>query len=374
MSLAERSAQISPLWQRGERIRQPIPVTAWCDYKGKGIEIRAGDEVILLDNSDLINWTVRGVDGVQATVPSVVFRIPPPDPQLTSHLARLAAQLDKMRKLWDRKHRMIRYNMMMSTMKSIQGWDLDTFLSYPPEQRDEIIKALNDDVNKLLSEMDPNDPLALRLKEALKATNDHFLDLLNQSLRGPEHDISNQFDERLAELLKKLEEAWKKLNEAANAPVPKTAEDLERIVKAHRDFEDALQDLDSEVSNVKELFRQLPNPTPQQRANHDYLNSRWEDIWDLSRMYVERLKILQQVLQGIDEVTDIVRRHEVTLSSFDDMPSALDSLRGVHAQLLELNMVLQQQENIIHELNKNTAQLRQHVARTRFNVARFEFE
>uniref|UniRef100_A0AC35G9P8 Desmoplakin SH3 domain-containing protein n=1 Tax=Panagrolaimus sp. PS1159 TaxID=55785 RepID=A0AC35G9P8_9BILA len=308
MTLAERSAQISPLWQRGERIRQPIPVTAWCDYKGKDIEIRAGDEVTLIDNSDLINWTVRGVDGVQATVPSVVFRIPPPDPQLTQHLARLAAQLDKMRKLWDRKHRMIRFNMMISTMKSIQGWDLDTFLSYPPEQRDEIIKALNDDVNKLLAEMDPNDPLALRLKEELRRTNDHFLDLLNQSLRGPESDLSSQFDERLAELLKKLEEAWKKLNERTAEGVPKTVEDLERL-------------------------------------------------------------ILQQVLQGIDEVTDIVRRHEITLSSFDDMPSALDSLRGVHAQLLELNMVLQQQEHIIHQLNKNTAQLRQHVARTRFNVA-----
>jgi dystonin len=369
MTLAERSAQISPLWQRGERIRQPIPVTAWCDYKGKDIEIRAGDEVTLIDNSDLINWTVRGVDGVQANVPSVVFRIPPPDPQLTSHLARLAAQLDKMRKLWDRKHRMIRFNMMISTMKSIQGWDLDTFLSYPPEQRDEIIKALNDDVNKLLAEMDPNDPLALRLKEELRRTNDHFLDLLNQSLRGPEHDISSQFDERLADLLKKLEEAWKKLNERTTEGIPKTVEDLERLVNDHRAFEEALQNLDSEVSNVKELFRQLPNPTPQQRANHDYLNSRWEDIWDLSRMYVERLKILQQVLQGIDEVTDIVRRHEITLSSFDDMPSALDKLRGVHAQLLELNMVLQQQEHIIHQLNKNTAQLRQHVARTRFNVA-----
>uniref|UniRef100_A0A7E4VBK6 Dystrophin n=1 Tax=Panagrellus redivivus TaxID=6233 RepID=A0A7E4VBK6_PANRE len=273
-----------------------------------------------------------------------------------------------MRKLAKQKRRMIRYNMVLTTMKSIQGWDLDTFLSYPPEQRDEIIKALNDDVNKLLSELDPNDPLALRLKDELRRTNDHFLDLLNQSLRGPEPDLSNQFDQSIADLLKKLEEAWKKLNERAGEPVPRNLDDLERLVNDHRAFEDALQGLDVDVSNVKELFRQLPEPTPQQRANHDYLNSRWEDIWDLSRMYVERLKILQQVLQGIAEVQDIVKRHEVTLSSFDDMPAALDQLRGVHSQLLELNMVLQQQENIIQSLNKSVALLRQHVARTRFNV------
>lgn len=126
--------------------------------------------------------------------------------------------------------------------------------------------------------------------------------------------------------------------------------------------------LDVDVSNVKELYRQLPNPTPTQRANLEHLVIRWEELWDLSRMYVERLKVLESVLQGLEEVTDIVRRHEITLSSFDDLPAALDKLRGVHSQLIELNMVLQQQQEYVQTLNKNVAQLRQHVARTRFNA------
>lgn len=87
-------------------------------------------------------------------------------------------------------------------------------------------------------------------------------------------------------------------------------------------------------------------------------------------MYVERLKSLEAVLQGLDEVIDIVSRHEITLSSFDDLPAALDRLRGVHSQLIELNMVLQQQQEYVQTLNKNVAQLRQHVSRTRFNVSR----
>lgn len=40
LQLADRSAQISPLWQRGERITKPIFITALCDYKSK--EIRQG--------------------------------------------------------------------------------------------------------------------------------------------------------------------------------------------------------------------------------------------------------------------------------------------------------------------------------------------
>lgn len=53
------------------------------------------------------------------------------------------------------------------------------------------------------------------------------------------------------------------------------------------------------------------------------------------------------------------------LNSFDDMPASLDKLRGIHSQLLELNMVLQQQQTIVDALNRNIALLRQHVSRTR---------
>lgn len=66
-----------------------------------------------------------------------------------------------------------------------RGWDLDTFNAIDPEQRDAIMRALNDDANKLLAEMDPNDPLALRLKEELRRTNEHFWNLLNASQKPP---------------------------------------------------------------------------------------------------------------------------------------------------------------------------------------------
>lgn len=89
----------------------------------------------------------------------------------------------------------------------------------------------------------------------------------------------------------------------------------------------------------------------------DQLDSRWEDLWELSRMYVQRynytllvfylicqknkqalciyrLKALELVLNGIGETEDIVRKHEVTLASFDTMPADLEHLRSVHSQLL----------------------------------------
>ena len=65
-----------------------------------------GDDCTLLENRDLLQWRVRGMDGVEAYVPSVVFRIPPPDPRLSTLVSRINAQFEKLRKLWDHKHRM----------------------------------------------------------------------------------------------------------------------------------------------------------------------------------------------------------------------------------------------------------------------------
>ncbi|CAJ0946706.1 unnamed protein product, partial [Mesorhabditis belari] len=368
LALTERANTISPLWQRGERITRPIVVTALCDYSSKEVNIRAGDDVALLENSDLIHWKIRDISGHEGQVPSVVFRIPPPDPRLTEILNRLLQKYEKLRKLWERKHRMVRFYIVLNTMKQIQEWDLDTFNSIDPEKRDAIIRALNDDANKLLAELDPNDPLYKRLKDELKKTMDHFWNLLNQSQKPPEPDYASQYDQKVAELLRKLDEAWRKLNERVGKPVSRTPEELEKEILEHKQFEDALQALDADVANVKELFRQLPNPSPNQRMNNEKLAAVWENLWDLSRMYVERIKVLEAVLNGMLEVDDIVRAHEITLSSFDDMPADIAKLRGVHSQLLEMNMVLQQQQTIIDALNRNLALLRQHVARTRMDA------
>ncbi|GMT26946.1 hypothetical protein PFISCL1PPCAC_18243, partial [Pristionchus fissidentatus] len=368
-SLHERCATISPLWQRGERIAKPMTVTALCDYEDTNVNIRAGDDVILIDNGDLVHWKIQDVMGKQGIVPSVVFRIPPPDTRLTAWLTRLLQQFEKLRKLWDLKHRMIRFYMVLNTMKTIQGWDVNMFNSLDPDQRDAIIKALNDDTNKLLSELDPNDPLAQRLRDELKKTMDHFWSLFNAAARKPEEDLSNQFDQMLADLLRKLEEAWRALKERTGRPIPRTAEELERALREQRDFEELLQSLDGDVNNLKDIFSKMANPSPSQRHNMDRVNVLWDDSWDLSKMYVERMKVLDMVIAGIFEVKDIVRAHEVTLNSFDDLPCALDKLRGEHAQLVELNMVLKQQQTVIDQLNHNVSLLRQHVARTRLDTS-----
>ncbi len=89
-------------------------------------------------------------------------------------------------------------------------------------------------------------------------------------------------------LLGSLEEAWKKLNERVAAPIPRTPEALEQLIMDQKSFEDSLQMLDSDIAAIKELYQLLPDASPMQRSRMDQLLARWEDLWELSRMYVER--------------------------------------------------------------------------------------
>lgn len=106
------------------------------------------------------------------------------------------------------------------------------FNAMDPEHREAIIKAINDDTNKFLAELDPNDPLAQRLLDELRKTNEHYYNLLKASQRGPEGP--DHFSERLNALLQKLEEAWQTLNERVAAPLPRDAAAWEKMILEHK--------------------------------------------------------------------------------------------------------------------------------------------
>lgn len=367
-TLLEGTNSLSPLWQRRERITASISVTALCPYADRNVQIRKGDDCVLMDNTDLIKWIVRTPEGVDGIVPSVVFRVPPPDERLVGYMSRLKSNFDRLRKLWLEKNRRVRFNMVLTTIQLIRSWDIKQFMNIEQEQSESILRALNDDANILMTELDANDPMSIRLREELKLANEHFYKLFQLKQKGPEPDVTELFDKKVVGLLDRLEESWRNLNKRVHDHIPKTQDKLMDMITVHKSFEDALQSLDSEVSMVQELFRQIRDPSPVQRSRLDQLMDKWEGLWDLSRMYVERLKAIEQVLNGLDESSHIVTEHELKLGSFDRLPCSLEKLRGVHSQLIEMQLTVNQQQAILDQLAKDVGVMRQHVARTRFKV------
>ncbi|KRX66184.1 Plectin [Trichinella sp. T9] len=367
ISLSERSRTLSPLWQRGERITTTILVTALCNYLEKDIVVHKDDECILIDNSDLVRWRVQFHGGVEFEAPSVIFRIPPPDTRVAVCLQRLQVLFDRMRRLWLENFHSIRFMAISDSLRKVRSWDLKQFLELDPASRDGLVSALNNDANELLAELDEDDPLSVQLRDELNAANEHFYRLIKLAQREPDPDVVENFDRKAKALLQKLDSAWKTLMQRIADPIPRTADEWDKATDEHKAH--GLQALDSEMSMIQELFRQILDPSPMQRALLEQVLSRWENLWETSKMHAESIKAVEAVLTGIVEANEILNAHERTLCSYDYMPSNLDQLRNMHAELLSVQMLLQQQQAVFDDLSSNVGKLRQHVARTRFNVA-----
>ncbi|KRX18887.1 Plectin [Trichinella nelsoni] len=367
ISLSERSRTLSPLWQRGERITTTILVTALCNYLEKDIVVHKDDECILIDNSDLVRWRVQFHGGVEFEAPSVIFRIPPPDTRVAVCLQRLQVLFDRMRRLWLENFHSIRFMAISDSLRKVRSWDLKQFLELDPASRDGLVSALNNDANELLAELDEDDPLSVQLRDELNAANEHFYRLIKLAQREPDPDVVENFDRKAKTLLQKLDSSWKTLMQRIADPIPRTADEWDKATDEHKAH--GLQALDSEMSMIQELFRQILDPSPMQRALLEQVLSRWENLWETSKMHAESIKAVEAVLTGIVEANEILNAHERTLCLYDYMPSNLDQLRNMHAELLSVQMLLQQQQAVFDDLSSNVGKLRQHVARTRFNVA-----
>ncbi|XP_003373378.1 putative calponin y domain protein [Trichinella spiralis] len=291
ISLSERSRTLSPLWQRGERITTTILVTALCNYLEKDIVVHKDDECILIDNSDLVRWRVQFHGGVEFEAPSVIFRIPPPDTRVAVCLQRLQVLFDRMRRLWLENFHSIRFMAISDSLRKVRSWDLKQFLELDPASRDGLVSALNNDANELLAELDEDDPLSVQLRDELNAANEHFYRLIKLAQREPDPDVVENFDRKAKTLLQKLDSSWKTLMQRIADPIPRTADEWDKATDEHKAH--GLQALDSEMSMIQELFRQILDPSPMQRALLEQVLSRWENLWETSKMHAERLNLIE---------------------------------------------------------------------------------
>ncbi|KRY19176.1 Dystonin [Trichinella patagoniensis] len=291
ISLSERSRTLSPLWQRGERITTTILVTALCNYLEKDIVVHKDDECVLIDNSDLVRWRVQFHGGVEFEAPSVIFRIPPPDTRVAVCLQRLQMLFDRMRRLWLENFHSIRFMAISDSLRKVRSWDLKQFLELDPASRDGLVSALNNDANELLAELDEDDPLSVQLRDELNAANEHFYRLIKLAQREPDPDVVENFDRKAKTLLQKLDSSWKTLMQRIADPIPRTADEWDKATDEHKAH--GLQALDSEMSMIQELFRQILDPSPMQRALLEQVLSRWENLWETSKMHAERLNLIE---------------------------------------------------------------------------------
>ena len=285
----------------------------------------------------MLKWKVTNSRGQQGEVPGAMFVLRPPDQEAVDRAEKLKRHYDRVITLWQKKHLRMRQNMIFATIKVVKSWDFQQFLSMGKEQRTAIRRALNEDSEKLIQEGDPNDPQLKRLQREIDEVNRLFDEWERRAAMEDERrNATKLFNDRCTSLELTLSEYEKQIVKVCKAPLPRDVESLQQLVVAHKDFESEVQSREPEISQVKNLFNNIPQKSPKEQAKLDKVLDQWDRIWSYSSFYVERLKTVEITLTGLEEVTTVVTEFEMKLASYDSMPSDMDNLRKAHDDLMTL--------------------------------------
>ncbi|XP_064211549.1 dystonin isoform X38 [Tribolium castaneum] len=367
-TLIARSQEIVPLKQRRQPVTRPLTVIAISNYKQNNFVIEQNKECTLTDNSGRIKWRVHNEKGIEAQVPGVCFVIPPPDKDAIDAAERLRRQYDRSIALWQKKQLRLRQNMIFATIKVVKGWDLPQFIAIGAEQRNAIRRALNEDADKIMAEGDPSDPQLRRLKREMDEVNRLF-DEFEKRARA-EEESKNQtriFNQQISNLQQALDEAERIINKRVIAHLPRDIDTLQHLVLEHKEFESRLQNLEPEIEQVKDTFRSITLKTPQHKKDLEKVLDKWKYIWNTSNLYIERLKCIEIVLNGMEDATLVISEFESKLALFHELPSSEKGLEGVHEDLLKLQSAIGQQQIAMDQLNDDFDNTRRLTEKSRPN-------
>jgi dystonin len=99
----------------------------------------------------------------------------------------------------------------------------------------------------------------------------------------------------------------------------------------------------------------------------DSSNNQWKKIWENSNLYVERLKGIEIVLNGLEVMNKFVSRLEIQLVS-KNMQYDSDVLREVQDGLIDMQSNIQIQQDAVDQLAEEASLVRQLVLRSRNSV------
>lgn len=150
-----------------------------------------------------------------------------------------------------------------------------------------------------------------------------------------------------------------------NAPIPRDVDSLERYVIEHKEFESRIQMYESRVESVQRTYATIPQKTAALQTKLDRVVEKWEKIWSLSHLYVERLKCVEIVLSSLEETNTYVSQFEMKLSSYDNLPTDDDGIKRVSDDLFNLQNTAQAHQHKVDRMVEDTKNVRRVTEKSR---------
>ncbi|XP_046365478.2 microtubule-actin cross-linking factor 1-like isoform X10 [Haliotis rufescens] len=360
-SLVVRSHEVVPLLQRNRPVFNPVRIRSICTYHQEELSFQRGEECVLLSNSDALKWKVRTAVGMESTVPSVCFIIPPPNQEAVDYANRLKSQLEKLLSLCRTQQRNMRKGMVLATIEIVKGWDLKQFRALDPSQRVAIWQALRQDAEKLLAECGDSDPQMAKLRQDLQECNQIFLNLSSQAAADESklsQSASQSFLQQLEQVNRNLGQCDQQLSTLLNKPIHNNTDAVHRSLTSHQEFDRDLLSSERDVDRLQQTYQNITPKTSQIESRLNLVVQKCDQLKAISQIYVDRMKSAMLVVSSLDEVKQLVSDYEITLASHDNMTSDTQGLRNTKEELVDLQSSIQTKQPHVDSLKREVLKLR----------------
>nr|XP_032815518.1 plectin-like isoform X7 [Petromyzon marinus] len=206
--LVGRSQSVLNLKPRrpGHPLKGPVTITAITDYTQPEpprcplqVTVKKDQEYELKDNSDATRWRVASVGRKDATVPSVCFVLPSPNPDALQAAERLRQQHKDLLAAWNGKtadlRSLLAWHHLLQYTKIIRAWDLPTLKKLALGQKEEALKELERRRQAFLEEraasQAPGDAETAQAEAEVSTCKQHVAQL-EASMHSGEHPLVAQ--------------------------------------------------------------------------------------------------------------------------------------------------------------------------------------
>ncbi|XP_078486580.1 microtubule-actin cross-linking factor 1 isoform X3 [Ciona intestinalis] len=335
-----------------------VHIQALVTYRGDNIAVAKGEDCILLHKGDdpAQNWSVQTASGQTGSVPSLVFRIPPPSSTNIRRADALDEDLEKLsddQKLCENRWKF--YKVVVGNKENCQNvlsWNIDTYRTLTPTERENALHQLADDLNQMedVSRDIPDNTTPHIHKSSMDVNlcRQHVEDL--EKKLQEENDLEEtcqSYISRLNVLLRRISDVHDTVMTRVSKDLPQDKEEVQVLLQEQEASANELSRLEPHYSQTCDDSRKIleSNPTTpmteQLSTQLDVVVDKWNNTWNITYVYLNKIKVVHLILVNMDEAGNIVSDVEQTLSVHD-------------VDLSDRDQLLQQQEVFLSRCDINT--------------------
>uniref|UniRef100_A0A8C2CA83 Plectin b n=1 Tax=Cyprinus carpio TaxID=7962 RepID=A0A8C2CA83_CYPCA len=334
-SLNKRAKSIVQLKPRDPTspFRGKLPIQAVCDFKQMEVETRCHLSHTL---TECLCCTLDPVSPdrspcTRAVVPSICFLVPPVNKEAVESVSSLEAGHQQTLTLWQELHADLRsllsWQYLMKDIHLIRSWNITMFKTMKTDEYQLMLRNLQLHYQDFLKDgqdsklFDSSDNI--QIERDYKETVQHYDSLLRTLEKDPLRDC-----------------------------IQKTGDQK----KVHIELEGIKKNLDRVSQKAEEVLSSPEqSSTPVLRSELDITLQKMDQTYNLSSVYLEKLKTIEIVIRNTQGAEDVVKKYENRLREVHTVPTNVQEVENYSSELKRMRSEAETQRPVFDDMESELA-------------------